>query len=177
MRVEALHLNRGRGQPGDDKVGHRRSGQRRPVGSEVLATVRKRRGHAVGNRIGRRIITLPVSWMTCDHSENGRFVVTMTAAFSARSAITWNISSHAVSASGTYPSSSMQIRSSRSHRPSARLSWLACAASASSLISADAVANRTRRRWRHAATHSPVARWVFPVPASPTSRTGSALVT
>ena len=39
--------------------------------------------------------------MTCDHSENGRLVVTMTAAFSARSAITWNINSHAVSASGT----------------------------------------------------------------------------
>ena len=58
----------------------------------------------------------------------------------------------------------MQIRSSRSHRPSARLSWLACAASASSLISAVAVVNRTRRRWRQAATHNPVARWVFPVP-------------
>ena len=36
----------------------------------------------------------------------------------------------------------MQIRSSRSHRPSARLSWLACAASTSSLISAVAVVNR-----------------------------------
>ena len=33
----------------------------------------------------------------------------------------------------------MEIRSSRSHRPSAPLSWLACAASASSLISAVAV--------------------------------------
>jgi hypothetical protein len=33
--------------------------------------------------------------------ENGRLVVTLTAAFSARSAITWNVSSHAVSASGT----------------------------------------------------------------------------
>jgi hypothetical protein len=31
--------------------------------------------------------------ITCDHSENGRLVVTITAAFSARSAITWNISS------------------------------------------------------------------------------------
>jgi hypothetical protein len=28
--------------------------------------------------------------MTCVHSENGRLVVTMTAAFSARSAMTWN---------------------------------------------------------------------------------------
>ena len=71
----------------------------------------------------------------------------------------------------------MQIRSSRSHRANARLSWLACAASANSLISAVAVVNRTRRRWRQAATQSPVARWVLPVPASPTNRIGSALVT
>ena len=28
--------------------------------------------------------------ITCVHSENGKFVVTITAAFSARSAITWN---------------------------------------------------------------------------------------
>ena len=39
--------------------------------------------------------------ITCDHSENGRLVVTMTAAFSARSAIIWNINSQAVSARGT----------------------------------------------------------------------------
>jgi hypothetical protein len=70
-------------------------------------------------------------------------VVTITAAFVARSAINWNISLLAVSASGTKPSSSMQSRSSRSHRPSARLSWVACAASASSLISPVAVVDRT----------------------------------
>jgi hypothetical protein len=40
-----------------------------------------------------------------------------------------------------------------------------------------AVVNRTLRRWRQAATHNPVAKWVFPVPASPTSKTGSALAT
>src|SRR3954454_25236623 len=34
--------------------------------------------------------------ITCDHSENGRLVVTITAAFSALSAITWNINSLAV---------------------------------------------------------------------------------
>jgi len=32
------------------------------------------------------------------------------------------------------------------------------------LINPVAVVNRTRRRWRQAATQSPVARWVFPVP-------------
>ena len=39
--------------------------------------------------------------ITCHHSENGRLVVMTTAAFSARSAVTWNINSHAVSAKGT----------------------------------------------------------------------------
>jgi len=38
---------------------------------------------------------------TCGHSENGRFVVTTTAAFSARSAITWKSSSAPASANGT----------------------------------------------------------------------------
>ena len=38
---------------------------------------------------------------TCVHSENGRFVVTINAARSARSAITWNRNSAPMSASGT----------------------------------------------------------------------------
>ena len=40
--------------------------------------------------------------------------------------------------------------------------------------SAAAVVKRTRLRWRQAAMASPVARWVFPVPGSPTKSTGSA---
>ena len=45
------------------------------------------------------------------HSENGKFVVTITAARSARPAITWNSSSAPASAITTYPSSSITIRS------------------------------------------------------------------
>jgi hypothetical protein len=41
--------------------------------------------------------------MTWVHSENGRLVVTITAAFSARSAMTWNKNSAPISARGTYP--------------------------------------------------------------------------
>ena len=38
---------------------------------------------------------------TCVHSENGKFVVTIKVARSARSAITWNKNSAPMSASGT----------------------------------------------------------------------------
>ena len=49
--------------------------------------------------------------ITCVHSENGRLVVRITAAFSARSAITWNRNSAPMSAIGKYPTLSMAIRS------------------------------------------------------------------
>ena len=42
--------------------------------------------------------------MTGDHSENGRLVVTVAAAFSARSAMTWNSSSPAFLRGGRSPS-------------------------------------------------------------------------
>src|SRR5579872_3391571 len=46
-------------------------------------------------------------------------------------------------------------------------------ASTNSVIRLAAVMKRTRRRCRHAATHSAVARWVLPVPDSPSNTTGS----
>src|SRR3977135_2214977 len=49
--------------------------------------------------------------ITCVHSENGRFVVRTTAAFSARSATTWNRNSAPTPASGTSP---------RAYRPNCR---------------------------------------------------------
>jgi hypothetical protein len=45
------------------------------------------------------------------HSENGRFVVTITAAISARPEITWNSSSTADSGIATYAISSITINS------------------------------------------------------------------
>ena len=49
-----------------------------------------------------------------------------------------------------------------------------CLASTSSLTRVAAVVKRTRRFCRQAATHSPVAKWVLPVPHSPINTTGSA---
>jgi hypothetical protein len=47
-------------------------------------------------------------------------------------------------------------------------------ASTSSFTSPAAVVKRTRRFCRQAATHSPVSKWVLPVPHSPMNKTGSA---
>ena len=91
-------------------------------------------------------------------------MVTMMAAFSARSAMTWKSSSAATSASGTYPSSSNAVQ--LDPRP-------ACQHAAQRLLplcfygwltSAAAVMKRTRLRCRQAAIARPVSRWLFPVP-------------
>src|SRR4029450_9942817 len=56
----------------------------------------------------------------------------------------------------------MQISSTRSQRPSARLKTFPARASTSSLTSAVAVVKRTRRRCSQAPMHSPEARCVLP---------------
>ena len=109
------------------------------------------------------------------HSENGRLVVTMTAARSARSAMTWNSSS--APSLGQRHVAELVDADQLDAAPSGRgpgSGLLAARASTSSLTSAVAVVKRTRRRCSQAATHRPEARCVFPVPASPISRTGSA---
>src|ERR1035437_1985420 len=110
---------------------------------------------------------------TVVHSENGRFVVTITDAFSDLPAMTWNNISAPASARATYPISSMTSSSYRVQRAVTRLSSLVCRASTSSLTISAAVVKRTRLRCRHAATARPMAKCVFPVPASPRSKTGS----
>src|SRR6266446_6795571 len=69
---------------------------------------------------------------TVVHSENGRFVVMITAAFSALPAITWNSISAPASARATYPISSITNSSYRVQRAVTRLSSLFCLASTSS---------------------------------------------
>ena len=76
------------------------------------------------------------------HSENGRLVVMIKAARSARSEITWNRNSAPMSASGTYPTSSSAIKSYLVHLAIIRFTWPFCFASTSSLTSAAAVMNR-----------------------------------
>ena len=112
--------------------------------------------------------------MTCPHSENGRLVVTMTAARSARSAITWNRSS--APSLGERHVAELVDADQLDPLPAAERAaqGVGGAASTSSLTRAVAVVKRTRRRCSQAATHSPEARWVLPVPASPISSTGSA---
>src|SRR6267143_1298061 len=85
---------------------------------------------------------------TVVHSENGRFVVMITAAFSALPAITWNSISAPASARATYPISSITNSSYRVQRAVTRLSSLLCLASTSSLTISAAVVKRTRFRCR-----------------------------
>ena len=59
-----------------------------------------------------------------------------------------------MSASGTYPTSSRTISSYFCHRIISLRTWLFCLASTSSLTSAAAVVNRTRRFCRQAARHA-----------------------
>src|ERR1700676_2213348 len=70
----------------------------------------------------------------------------------------------------------MAMTSYRAYRARTRASCIACFASTSSLTSAAAVVNRTRRFCRQAATQRPVSRWVFPVPQAPRDRMPLALV-
>jgi len=72
----------------------------------------------------------------------GSVVGLITAAFSVRSEMTWT----------------MAMTSYRYQRPIERLSWPCCRASTISFTSPAAVANGTRRRCWHAATHSAVAK-------------------
>src|SRR5437870_366505 len=78
------------------------------------------------------------------HSENGRFVVTITAALSALPAMIWNNSSAAASGIATYAISSITISSYLVHRRVTRLSSLLFLASMSSFTISAAVVKRTR---------------------------------
>jgi len=69
------------------KVGHAALSKADDAGASVMRSIDALQSRALG--------------ITCVHSENGRLVVTIAAAFSARSAMTWNRNSAPTSASGT----------------------------------------------------------------------------
>src|SRR6516165_9045757 len=89
----------------------------------LLSTVRRKRNDSVPVSImcARSVIRSNSALHkrgfgnTVVHSENGRLVVTMIAARSARSEITWNRNSAPMSANGTYPTSSSAINSYLCH--------------------------------------------------------------